>query len=136
MLPIVEIIRLEESETEGTFGILRINKSVFCATLEPPDLLNAVGKSSIPAQQYFCEKYRSNKFGETFIVKNVPGRVGVLFHSGNYVRDTAGCIILGETVSKLRGGDRGVTNSGATFGSFMSKMAGAETFHLTIYEQY
>ena len=56
--PVVELIRLEENATYGTFGIWRINKEVFCVCLEPADELNAVGKSSIPAQQYLWSRYR------------------------------------------------------------------------------
>jgi len=135
MNQIVEIIRLEESDTDGTFGILRIEKSVFCATLEPPDRFNATGTSSIPAQQYFCDRYSSAKFPNTFVVRNVPVRSGILFHAGNTVQNTQGCILLGETITKLRG-DRGIKNSGATFAAFMAEMNGQQTFHLTIYQQY
>lgn len=135
MIPIIEIIRLEENDTDGTFGILRINKSVFCATLEPPDRFNAVSTSCIPAQQYLCDRYSSAKFPDTFIVRNVPGRSAILFHAGNTVKNTQGCILLGETIVKLRG-DRGIKNSGATFLGFMAEMSGQLGFHLTIYQQY
>jgi hypothetical protein len=135
MVTIVEIIRLEENDTDGTFGMLRVNKSVFCATLEPPDRLNAVGLSCIPAQQYLCDRYSSARFPSTFIVRNVPGRSAILFHAGNTVKDTQGCILLGETIAKLRG-DRGIKNSGATFSAFMAEMNGQLGFHLTIYQQY
>jgi hypothetical protein len=131
-LPIVEIIRIEESDPEGTFGVLRIGKMFFCATLEPPDLLNAVNVSCIPAQQYQCKRYRSSRFGETFVVRNVPGRVGILFHAGNKKEDTAGCILLGESITKLRG-ERWLRNSGDTFEAFMQEMNGHDLFHLTIY---
>ena len=47
MEPVVEIVRLEESQ-EGTFGALRLNKELICATLEPQDRLNAADVSSIP----------------------------------------------------------------------------------------
>ena len=135
MTPIIEIVRLEESEKDGTFGMLRIGKALFCATLEPPDRFNAVGTSCIPAQQYFCDRYSSAKFLNTFIVRNVPGRSGILFHAGNTVKNTQGCILLGETIAKLRG-DCGIKNSGATFADFMSEMNGYKSFHLTIYQQY
>ena len=96
MLPILEIIRLEENEF-GTFGILKIQKELFCFTLEPSDRLNEPLKSSIPAQQYICLRYQSPKFGETFKIINVPGRTGILFHSGNTSDDTKGCILLGKS---------------------------------------
>jgi hypothetical protein len=135
MKPIVELIRLEENDQFGTFGVLRIQKEVFCVTLEPADLLNAPQTSSIPAQQYLIKRHNSPKFGETFQVMDVPGRSAVLIHAGNVVGNTQGCIILGQFFGKLKEG-RAVLNSGATFQAFMEAMAGYEVGHLTIKEVY
>ena len=131
----VRILRINEDEQHGTFGVLLIQGEPFCVTLEPSDQLNAPFKSSIPAQQYWCEKYISAKYGETFRVKNVPQREHILFHPGNRVIDTEGCIILAQHWGKLRG-DRAVLNSGATFRKFMDVMAPFNQFHLTIREVY
>ena len=133
--PVVEIVRLEENESYGTFGVLRIQKQVFCVTLEPADRFNMPEVSCIPAQQYVCRRHVSNRFGETFMVTNVPGRTGILFHPGNEVEDTAGCILLAEHYGKLHG-DRAILNSGKTFKRFMEVMKGFDKFHLTILECY
>lgn len=135
MLPIVELIRLEEDGLFGTFGVLKINKRVFCVTLEPPDKLNLKSKSSIPAQQYICNQVNSPKFGLTYEVANVPGRSYILFHAGNTVEDSSGCILLAQYFGKLRG-NRAVLNSGQTFANFMKNMEDYERFHLTIREVY
>ena len=132
--PIVEIIRLEESE-QGTLGALRIQKELFCCTLEEADRLNAANISSIPAQQYICRRVQSPKFGETFQVMDVPGRSHILFHAGNVDRDTEGCILLGSSWGKLSG-RRAVLNSGTTFRAFMDAMQGHDELHLTIKEEY
>ncbi len=132
-MKIVEIIRLEESE-HGTFGVLRIDKQVFCCTLEPPDRENEVSRSSIPAQQYTCKPVESPHHGGTFQITNVPGRSHVLFHAGNVVDHTAGCILLGQYFGKLKG-DRAVLNSGNTFRQFLNRV-GRQPFHLTIIERY
>lgn len=134
MESIVEITRLEEGEA-GTFGVLRVNKRLECLTLEPQDRLNRQGVSSIPAQQYRCERVCSPRFGDTFAVYGVPGRDHILFHPGNVAEDTQGCIVLGSRVGSLRG-RRGVLDSGAAFGRFMDLMHGQEAFHLTIAEHY
>ena len=135
MEPILELIRLEENIEYGTFGYLRIGKQVFCLTLEPPDLENLGNRSSIPAQQYRIRRTISPHFGETFEICDVPDRDHVLFHSGNRVKDTAGCILLAQHQGKLKG-DRAVLNSGDTFRSFMALMSGYDEGHLTIYEHY
>lgn len=135
MIPIVELIRLEEHNSFGTFGVLKINKSVFCVTLEPADRLNAQNVSSIPAQQYICYRHNSPTFGKTFRVTEVPERANILFHPGNTINHTAGCIIMAEYFGKLKG-TRAVLNSGKTFENFMSIMSDIEFFHLTIREVY
>ena len=137
MIPVVELIRLEEHERFGTFGVLKINKRVFCATLEPPDRLNEQGRSSIPAQQYTCRRYSSARYPDTFQVCNVPGRAAILFHPGNAVHQTEGCILLGQYWGKL-GGDRAVLNSDRTFADFMNLIIAndIQEFSLTIREVY
>lgn len=132
LIPILEIIRLEEGEA-GTFGILRIQKQLSFFTLEPQDRENAIGISSIPAQQYTCTKYTSQKFGETFQVQDVPGRSSILFHYGNWQEDTEGCIILGSGILADR---RGLKNSREAFDAFMRLMGNHDKLHLTITEVF
>ena len=134
MTPILELIRLAETD-QGTLGVLKIQKIPFCCTLELPDLLNAQSRSSIPAQQYICQRIQSPKFGETFQVMDVPGRSAVLFHAGNTAADTEGCILLGQYWGKL-GERRAILNSGNTFKAFMQELWGHNHAHLTIREVY
>ena len=133
--PIVELIRLEEHFKHGTFGVLKINKQVFCVTLEPSDEENKKNISSIPAQQYQCIRINSHRYGETFKICGVPGRTNVLFHPGNLIRDTQGCILLAQYFGKLYG-NRAVLNSGNTFNIFMAHMKDQAGFHLTVNEIY
>jgi hypothetical protein len=131
---VLELVRLEETR-QGTVGVLKIDKEVFCYTLEPSDRLNERNRSSIPAQQYLCHPHVSAKHGETWIIEDVPGRDNVLFHPGNTAEHTEGCILLGSTVGKLRG-QRAVLNSGSTFNLFLMRLATDQTAHLTVIEQY
>lgn len=135
MKPVVELIRLEENYEHGTFGALKLNKELFCWTLEPRDEENAANISSIPAQQYDCGRYSSLRYPGTFQVLNVPGRSRILFHPGNTDDDTAGCILLGETLGKLQG-VRAVLNSCRTFRRFMAMLEEFDEFTLTIREVY
>lgn len=134
LIPTVRLTRLEESP-QGTFGVLIICSQVFCVTLEPSDLLNEQNVSSIPAQQYQCIRIRSPRFGETFEIIDVPGRSHALFHAGNIVKHTDGCVILAQYFGKLYG-DRAVLNSGNTFRKFMETMKDIDIFNLTIIEYY
>jgi len=131
---IAEIIRLEES-IQGTIGVLKINKEVFCFTLEPPDHENERNKSSIPTGQYTCRPWQSHRHGDTWAVTDVYRRSGILFHAGNVVGNTSGCILLGDTVGKLAG-NRAVLNSGNTFVKFLEAMRDEDEFYLTVSEVY
>jgi hypothetical protein len=115
---------------------LKVQKQIFCATLEPPDKLNEKSRSSIPTGQYICRRYSSAAHPDTFQITNVPGRDYVLFHAGNSVADTEGCPLLGQYHGKLASHERAVLNSGQTFTSFMRMLAGEDEFHLTIREVY
>jgi len=132
----LELIRLETSFEDGTFGILRVDKKIFCATLEPADRDNKPSISCIPAGQYDVKRWQSPKFGATWQVRNVPSRDYILFHAGNIMENTEGCILLGQYIDKLRD-DRAVKNSGDTFKKFMGATKYiSDNMHLTIKECY
>ena len=135
MVPVIRVLRTEENRRFGTFGVLLVQAEVLCFTLEPPDLLNAEGVSSIPAQQYHCKRIVSPSHGETFKIMDVPGRTNVLFHSGNLVVDTKGCVVLGKTLGMLQG-ERGLLNSRAAFKEFMERLIDFNEAHLTVREVY
>jgi len=130
---IVELIRLE-STSQGTFGILRVDKQIFCATLEPREYDNQKNVSCIPAQPYLVKPHESPRHGGTFQVQDVPGRTHILFHAGNQAEHTEGCILLGQHVEKLKH-KRTISNSGATFRRFLAEL-GRQPFRLIIYECY
>lgn len=126
----VELIRLETGD-DGTFGVLRIDGRVHCVTLEPPDEDNRQNVSCIPEGRYLCRRVHSRRYGNTFEVADVPGRSHILFHPGNVVGDTRGCVLVGRQFGLLRG-DRAVLNSGRTFERFMELCKGGDQFEFTI----
>lgn len=92
------LLRVGSSE-RGTFGVLRYGQVPFALTLERPWLNNEEQKSCIPTGAYICQRVRSPHFGDTFEVTNVPGRSHILFHKGNVIEDTEGCILVAEEFS-------------------------------------
>lgn len=134
MIPILELIRLETS-LEGTFGVLKINKRIFCVTLELPNRLNLRNMSCIPEQQYICQKYLSPTYGDTYYVKNVPNRSTILFHPGNLIENTEGCILIAEYFGELKE-QRAILNSRKVFKEFMVICESHLTLHLTICNNY
>lgn len=88
--------RLPTTE-HGTFGVLCDEQGIpFAVTLERQWLNNEKGKSCIPAGEYICTRVLSQKFGNTFIVNDVPNRTHILFHKGNIDDDSHGCILIGR----------------------------------------
>lgn len=118
--------------TVGTLHIQTTNLVWRCKTLELPWLDNKPGESCIPAGKYVCRRVKSSKFGETFQVCDVPGRVGILFHAGNSApRDTRGCILLGIG-SEISGNNAYLLSSRPAIKTFMQMLEGVETFDLVI----
>ena len=98
-------IRRLSSDEQGTRGRLFIPDAWFsCFTMELPWRDNEPFYSCIPADTYPFIPYESSRFGSTFLVQEVPGRTGILFHSGNVAGDkrkdyrthSAGCILPGK----------------------------------------
>lgn len=118
---------------DGTFGVLLDEKVPFCLTVERPWLNNKVGKSCIPIGTYMCYRVQSPRFGDTFEVCNVEGRTYILFHKGNIMEDSHGCIILGEQYEPLYG-KNAVHSSGKAFDEFMLRLKKFDEFQLTIEE--
>ena len=111
------LYRIEDNYVYGTFGVFSINSRAFCVTLEPPDNLNKTSISSIPAGQYDCRRYSSDRYPDTFQVMNVPDRYKILFHAGNFDEDTEGCILVGRNTQRGK-----VLRSKETFDFLMEQL--------------
>lgn len=126
----ITLVRVGSSEL-GTFGVLRYGQVPFTLTLEEPWKNNAVGVSSIPVGLYRCTRVSSPKFGDTFEVTNVPGRTHILFHKGNTLDDTQGCILVAEEFGGTF--DRPVlVASQRGFSEFLALLDGQPEFELEI----
>ena len=135
MVSTVDITRIAMRPLKGVFGVIVLDWEPFCVTLEPPDRGNEQFISCIPSGQYVCHRYTSDKYSNTWQVMFVHNRDRVLFHSGNIVTHTKGCILLAEHYGKLYG-NLAILNSGNTFKRFMEKTRGASELYLTIRETY
>lgn len=109
------ILTRRSQSQDPTFGEITYNDKHICYTLELPWHENKPRVSCIPSGEYECEPLLDHKtsygvfFQESFRVNNVPGRSGILIHPGNFLSDTHGCILVGETTilkNKFLGGSR------------------------------
>lgn len=103
--PYVHITRIRDNGVQ-TLGRLKVvdpgqQELYRCVTLEPSFVLNETWISCVPPSKYTMAKRTSDRFGEHFHVKNVPGRSFILMHGLNFYHQTEGCIGAGERFKYL-----------------------------------
>lgn len=82
-------------------GELFIDGDYYCDTLEPP--ISADEHPAIIPGIYNVQMFPSQKFRALRpILIGVKGRSGILIHEGNYVRNTQGCILVGQNIGHGR----------------------------------
>lgn len=116
---------------DGTFGVLLDGNTPFALTLEEVWLNNVRNISCIPKGEYICKRVNTPKHGEVFQVMDVPNRTAILFHKGNTIEDTEGCILVGEQFEPING-KMAVIHSGKGYGEFMTRLKDESGFRLTI----
>jgi hypothetical protein len=126
---IVELIRVHEPE--ATTGILVVNSEILGFTMERGWYGNQRNISCIPTGEYICKKHESPTFGRVYKVCDVFGRSNILFHAGNKVDDTQGCILLGDRLG-YENDIRWIYNSKNTLNRLFSELNNVDEFKLII----
>ncbi len=133
---VIQLKRIATSES-GTYGVLlEDGVSPICITLERPLVLQEDGKttpniSCIPVGIYEAHRRISPRFGETFEVRDVEEghRTHILFHPGNRVSDSKGCLMPGSSY-----GHDCIEQSKMAFKEFMHRLREYAYFILQITE--
>jgi len=95
-----QVVRRPEVPGLETFGELLIEGLHFCYTLERPWLNDEPDVSCIPIGTYEVRMEWSPSWERMMPhLQNVPGRSGILIHPLNWVRQTEGCIGVGDSIS-------------------------------------
>lgn len=84
----------------GVFGRLT-GEGLSLHTLERPWLDNRENVSCIPPGVYKVVHHSTKDYPNHYRLLNVPGRSGILIHEGNTLKDTIGCILVGQKTGKL-----------------------------------
>lgn len=121
-------------EASGIYGVLQQDDGTQVAvTLEHAYLQDdGTYAPKLPDGSYTCQRgmwtldHIPTPF-EAFQIMDVPNHTDILLHVGNYNKDSAGCVLLGQS----RHGDM-IIHSGVTFKTFMDMMAGIDTFQLDV----
>jgi hypothetical protein len=130
----IHIKRVSTSDA-GTFGVVLdgFNGVPFCVSLELPYKDNKPNISCIPSGIYEGIRVDSPRFGNTFEVQgNLGERTHILFHCGNSISDSRGCLILAENFSP----NNRVERSRIAFNEFMDRTENTDYFILQITETY
>lgn len=128
----MKTVTLSRSYTKfGVLGNLYMPGGKVLKTLERPWTENLPFISSIPPGSYFCRRVNSPSYGETFEVMDVTGRSHILFHAGNWIRNSKGCILLGLD-DIIHENELMVTNSREAFADFMEELEGEKRFKLVV----
>ena len=124
----------EPSINDTTLGSLFIDDHWQCHTLE--DVIRPAGekvrnKTAIPPGRYKLILSMSNRFKKIMPeVLNVPLFTGIRIHSGNTAKDTAGCLLVGQTRSVET---RSIGRSRVAYKALMLKLTAAVKASETIY---
>ena len=128
----IRVVR-EPSKNDTTLGSLFIDDHWQCHTLE--DVIRPAGekvrnKTAIPPGCYRIILTMSNRFKKIMPeVLNVPMFTGIRIHSGNTAKDTAGCLLVGQTRSVET---RSIGRSRAAYKALMLKLTAAVKAGVTI----
>lgn len=129
-----------EFREDGVFGALTDeNGNLLAVTLTHAYLQpDGTYKGKTPNGTYVCKRglHRLHSMDhdfETFEITNVPGHTNILFHWGNFNRDSDGCFLLGEALARSPiNKTQIITDSKKAFHAFMDRLVGVDEFELVI----
>lgn len=130
----LRLVRVGEADG-ATFGVLLINGKPEFVTLEEPWKENQRSISCIPTGAYKVKPVKSPRFGNTYEVTKVPDRSHILFHAGNTLNDTQGCILLGLQYGKIDG-KAAILRSRDAMGLFINHLLGQDDIVLEIIDPF
>lgn len=110
---------------------------VWC-TIERPWLDNTPFKSCIPEGRYLVEPFSGDRYKEVWQVKDVPNRTAILFHVGNWARNSVGCILPGLSFGYMKDHEvsgqleKAVMNSGQAILQIKRELGYPSSFNLNI----
>lgn len=125
--------------SDVTLGTLHTPDGTSFCILERPAENNKQSISCILEGTYTLRQRKSpvvertskGEFPSGWEVTNVPNRSYIMFHVGNYVRNSDGCLLVGENFS-FHNGEFMVTNSVKAFREFMAALSSKDEWTLEI----
>lgn len=104
-------------------------------TLELPYKYNQRRVSCINQGVYIIRRHYSIRHGNCFALLNVQGRDNILIHTGNFNKDTKGCILIGHGYKDLdNDNEKDLLNSKVALNNLLRTMVPQTT--ITIINQW
>jgi hypothetical protein len=134
----IELVRIIDGGEKYQCGLIQIDKKFVCFTLELGWGDNVPFYSCIPVGTYKCvvTKDRRTHGGmpipRTFEITGVQSRSGILFHIGNYLKDTHGCILCSAGLVTPVGKDPWLNSSRDGFDKFLEATKEMVSFDLIV----
>jgi hypothetical protein len=121
---------------DGIFSDLKAGESLVAQTLEHA-YEGAGWVPKIPYGAFKCVRGAHRLHGmtedfETFEITGVQSHTNLLFHWGNFNKDSEGCILLGRSIARAPDQTQMVTESRESFARFMRLQEGVKEFTLTV----
>jgi hypothetical protein len=93
--------------------------------------------AKVPVGVYQCVRGNHRLHGmdhdfSTFEITGVAGHSGILFHRGNFNKDSEGCVLCGERVITQANGEEMITATPHAFEEFMKRLEGIDSFTLEV----
>lgn len=112
----------------GIFGQLHTESGdLICYTLEH----SYSNQPKLPPGTYTCVRGTHQLSGlnpfETFEITGVSGHTGILFHQGNWNRDSEGCVLVGSEIGAIC-----ILESRVAFQKLMALQTGIDQFILNV----
>lgn len=127
-------LKRDEFRPDGIFGAFSFDgEPTFCRTLEH----SYDGQPKLQPGIYTCLRgthalHNGVQF-ITFEITGVAGHKGILFHAGNFNKDSEGCVLVGHTIAiNPANGEEMITGSRQEFAEFMERLEGVDEFELEV----
>ena len=136
----LQIRRMTMDAKDGTSGLFIYENRPFSVTLEPEyddnrPSKNGVAGACIPAGEYLCKRVDSPTYGDTFEITDVLNRTHVLFHWGNFKKNTHACVLCGESFEPIDG-VHAIRSSKQAFREFKGIIGKDDEFRLIIVDDW
>lgn len=144
----MHILKYNQYRKDGIFGYFQFagDEKPFMQTLSHSYQVNGTYQPIVqPGRTYECVRgmhtHEDGTQYETFEITGVAGHSGLLFHAGNFQKDSKGCTLCGERVTRYDSDhdskitemdDEMITNSKATFAAWMERLEGVNSFMLQV----